>query len=166
MKGWIRKRKNGSIKGVIITTNEFVFVKRIFMRCRSSIKAFVAVMLVSLTSVQANESKVMQAQFELGTALTKLGLLTNSFTEKGMQSPSIAGANAAQDMTSSLDKIIVDGLQHNASCDRIQEVMNSKIANMYDDKEGELGDAAKKAANGVKVALRNYVEVQCANLTE
>lgn len=136
------------------------------MRCRLSLKAFLAVLLVSTASAHADESKVMRAKFELGDALTKLGLLTNSFTEKGMQSPSLSGANAAQDMTPYLDKAIVDGLQHNASCERIQEVMNNKIASLYDGKDEDYGAAAKKAANNVKVALRNYVEVQCSNLTE
>jgi len=137
------------------------------MRMQTAMKIIIPalVMMLSVT-VRAENVKVMKARFDLGDAITKLGILTNSFTDKGMQSPLIAGANAAQEVSTALDKFIVSGLQKNATCERIQEVANNKIAELYNDRDGEFGAAAGKAAGSVKSAMRNYVEVQCINLSE
>ncbi|MEY8769014.1 hypothetical protein AB6T85_00975 [Erwinia sp. ACCC 02193] len=129
------------------------------------IKLLVCIMLFT-TSVIADSTDVMRAQFELGHAMTKLGLLTNSFTDKGMESPNTAGALAASDMTASLDKFIASALQKNATCDHIQEIADKKIAGLYENEKEDFGLAAKKAVGEVKAATRNYVSVQCINLTE
>ncbi|MGC8426679.1 hypothetical protein ACP3S8_18085 [Mixta calida] len=137
------------------------------MRCLFSFKAIMpALVMMFSVSANADNMKVMLAKYELGNALTKLGLLTDSFTERGKQSPSIAGANAAEEMASTLDQFIANGLQHNASCEKIQEVANSKIAEMYEGQAKDSSGAVKKAIGGVKGAMRNYVETQCSNLSE
>ena len=137
------------------------------MLMHTAVKSIILAFVVMFSlSVSAEDMKVMKARFDLGDAITKLGILTNSFTDKGMQSPRLAGANAAQEITKEFDKFIVSALQKNATCEKIQEVANNKIAELYNDSDGEFGVASAKAAGSVKSAMRNYVEVQCIYLSE
>ena len=125
-----------------------------------------AVFLFSAHSAIADSSRVMSARFNLGDAMAKLGILTNSFTEQGMKSPNVAGAMAAQDITAGLDKAISDGLQRNNSCADIENALNTKIANVSDGQKTDYGVSAKNAQEAVKAAIRSYVEVRCKDLTE
>ena len=102
----------------------------------------------------------------MASALTKAGLLTNSFTEKAKQDPELAGREIAQQFASNLDQFIVDGLQKNASCEQIKMAASRIINEGFSKDDENLSDVAKKASHNVQVSMKKYVAVRCANLNE
>ncbi|WP_270735174.1 hypothetical protein [Leclercia adecarboxylata] len=117
-------------------------------------------------NAKADEMAVLKAKREMASALTKAGLLTNSFTEKGKQNPELAGMQIAQQFASNLDNFIVQGLQKNASCEQIEMASSQKMAEGMGKKNEPLNDAAKKASDNLEVSVGKYVAARCADLIE
>lgn len=118
-------------------------------------------------SANANELDLLNAKNDMASAITKMGLLTNSFTEQGKQSPSLTGMKIAQGFAKNFDDFIVQRLQQNQSCSDIQNEAEKNInAGLNQGKDSSMGAAAEKASKNVEAAMKNYIKVQCANLTE
>lgn len=118
-------------------------------------------------SANANELDLLNAKNDMASAITKMGLLTNSFTEQGKQSSSLTGMKIAQGFAKNFDDFIVQRLQQNQSCADIQneaEKISTQGLIKVRTRQWEL--LLKKASKNVEAAMKNYIKVQCANLTE
>lgn len=127
-----------------------------------SLSALFSVSLVA----HADEAKVIQAKFAMGDALTKMAILTNSFTEKGKQNADIVGMQLAQKLSVSLDDMVSQGLQHEGSCEQILQFSDLRAAELFDPNKDPAikSTAAKRSIENAKLSIHNYVAAQCENL--
>lgn len=140
------------------------------MRTAGSILCFALIYTTAACASTETEMAVYTAKQEIGEALVKVGMLTDSLTDKALRNPQLAGMQMADEFVQNVDQFVKEGVNHGADCDVIATKAEQKTEQAFStdkDMKGQpLSAAAKKAMGKLPKAISHYALAECQYLTE
>lgn len=134
-----------------------------------------AILLLTGTAHASHESDAEDAKVEMGQAFYKMGVLTQSFTDKGKSQGEALGYEIASEITFKMDDFIGKGVNAGASCADIAKKLDAQLITPFSEHMRDESDKAtpkvspvivNKFLTNFRTASLKYTNNRCEYLNE